>query len=495
MTSRNDEVVIIGSGFAGLGMGIRLKQAGIHDFTILEQGEGVGGTWRANRYPGAACDIPSHLYSFSFEQNPDWSRSFAAQGEILGYLERCADKYGLRPHLRFGATVTGASFDEGTGLWEVRTSDGQTRRARYVISGCGGLSRPSLPDLPGLGAFEGKTFHSARWDASYPLEGKTVAVIGTGASGIQLVPRIAPTVGLLHLFQRTAPWILPKADHPISPRAQAWFRRAPALQRLARRAIYWRNELFALGFIVDPRIMRLAEREALRYLEASVADPALRARLTPRYTIGCKRVLLSNDYYPALQRENVELVTSGIEEVRARSIVTVDGKERPVDAIILSTGFQAAEAAAPFEVRGRDGRDLDGAWREGAEAYLGTTMAGFPNLFLIVGPNTGLGHNSMVFMIESQIAYVLHAIETIKARRLKLVDVRPAVQAAYNQRLHRRFDGTVWKTGCKSWYQTRTGKNTTLWPGFTFEFRLRTRRFDPADYELVDEDGRTARAR
>lgn len=476
-------------------MGIRLKQAGIHDFTILEQAERVGGTWRDNHYPGAACDIQSHLYSFSFEPNPGWSRTFAAQGEILLYLERCADKYGLRPHLRLGVAVTSASFDEPSGLWEVRTSDGQTRKARYVISGCGGLSRPSLPDLAGLGSFEGKCFHSARWDGGYPLEGKTVAVIGTGASAIQLVPNIAPRVGRLHLFQRTAPWILPKADHVISPRAQAWFRRVPALQRLVRRAIYWRNELFAVGFILDPRIMKLAEREALRYLEASVADPELRSKLTPGYTMGCKRVLLTNDYYAALQRENVELVTSGIEEVRARSIVTADGGERPVDAIILSTGFQAAEAAAPFKVRGRDGGDLDGAWRGGAEAYLGTTVAGFPNLFLLVGPNTGLGHNSMVFMIESQIAYVVGAIEMMRARRLKLVDVRPRVQARYNERLHRRLGRSVWASGCHSWYQTRAGKNTTLWPGFTFEFRLRTSRFDPADYELVDEDGRAARSR
>ncbi|MDI1450738.1 NAD(P)/FAD-dependent oxidoreductase [Polyangium sp. 6x1] len=478
-------IVIIGSGFAGLAMAIRLKQAGMHDFVLFEQAGRVGGTWRDNHYPGAACDVESHLYSFSFEPNPRWTRMFAPQAEILSYLESCARKYGLLPHIRLNTEVRRATFDERAGTWRVETSDGCTTTTRVVVSACGGLSRPALPDIPGLGAFGGKTFHSARWDEHADLEGKAVAVIGTGASAIQIVPAIAPKVRRLHLFQRTPPWILPKYDRPITPGEREWFARVPLLQRLARLRQYWQHELFALGFVAEPRIMKLAERLARAYLEKSVPDPVLREKLTPRYTMGCKRVLLSNDYYPALLRPNVELVTDSIEAIEVDGVRTSDGARRVVDTLILATGFQAAEAVAPFEIRGRAGRDLNDAWRDGPEAYLGTTIAGFPNFFLIVGPNVGLGHSSMVFMIESQAAYVMSCIEAMRARRWKFVDVRPEAQAEENRKLQARFPRTVWSTGCVSWYQTRSGKNTTLWPGFTFEYRLKTRRFDPAPYEVV----------
>lgn len=484
---KNQHVVIVGTGFGGLGMAIRLKQAGFHDFTVLEQAGGVGGTWRDNHYPGAACDIESHLYSFSFEPNPGWTRTFAPQREILEYLERCTDKYGIRPHIRFDTAATGGSFDERTGLWTVETSRGEPITARAVVSATGGLSRPSYPDIKGLSSFAGKTFHTARWDHDYPLEGKTVGVIGTGASAIQIVPSIAPEVANLHVFQRTPPWILPKADYDISPEEQEWLRRLPVLQRLQRLRQYAMHELMAFGFVVDPRILALASRLALKYLAASVPDPALRAKLTPHYTMGCKRILLTNDYYPAIQRSNVELVTEAIEEIRAGGILTKDGKERPLDALVLATGFQAADAVAPFVVRGRGGRELNEAWRDGAEAYLGTTVSGFPNFFLIVGPNTGLGHSSMVYMIESQIAYIQSALRAMHQKHLRLVDVRPDAQERYNRRLQGRLSSTVWSTGCSSWYQAKNGKNTTLWPGFTFEFRMRTRRFDPRDYELVPE--------
>ncbi|MFI5302879.1 MAG: flavin-containing monooxygenase, partial [Polyangiales bacterium] len=360
---------------------------------------------------------------------------------------------------------------------------------RVVVSGSGhALSRPVLPDIPGLKSFEGKLFHSARWDHSFSLEGKTVAVIGTGASAIQIVPSIAPKVGRLHLFQRTAPWIVPKPDRAITAREQARFRRVPLLQRLARQSIYLRREAFALGFVVEPRILKIGEHFVRRYLAANVKDPALRAKLTPSYRLGCKRVLPTNDYYPAVQRENVELVTDGIQEIRAHSIVTKDGVERPVDAIVCATGFEAAEASSPFEVRGRNGIDLNAAWKDGIEAYLGTSVSGFPNMFMLVGPNTGLGHSSMILMIESQVEYVLSAIKTMRAKRWKLVDVRPDVQRAYNARLQERLPRTVWASGCASWYQTKNGKNTTLWPGFTFEFRWKTRRFEPTRYECVAEE-------
>jgi cation diffusion facilitator CzcD-associated flavoprotein CzcO len=477
--------LIVGSGFAGLGMGIRLKQAGIHDFTIVEQGPSLGGTWRDNTYPGAACDVESHLYSFSYEPNPRWSRMFAPHHEIKAYLEHCADKYGVRPHLRFNTAATGATFDDSSGVWTVQCSDGVARQARGIIAACGGLSVPAKPEIPGLESFEGKLFHSARWDHSFPLGGKTVAVIGTGASAIQIVPGIAGVVGKLQVFQRTPPWIMPKADRDLTPAEQARFRRVPALQQLARLRQYWTHELMAVGFVVEPRILRLASGLALKHLRASIRNPVLLKQLTPTYTMGCKRILLSNDYYPALERPNVELVTEGILEVRPHSIVTRDGREHPVDVIVLATGFQAAEAAAPFEVRGRAGADLNETWRAGPEAFLGTTVSGFPNLFLLVGPNTGLGHSSMVFMIESQVEYVLSALRTLRKKGLRFVDVLPDAQARYNAELQERLGRTVWSTGCSSWYQTRSGRNTTLWPGFTFEFRRRTRRFDPDAYLLV----------
>jgi cation diffusion facilitator CzcD-associated flavoprotein CzcO len=482
----NSHIVIIGAGFGGLGMAIHLKQAGIDDFTVIEKDDGVGGTWRVNRYPGCACDVPSHLYSFSFEPNPDWSRAYATQPEILAYMERCADKYGVRPHIRFGTKVTAATFDEKTGLWAVETDRGDTIVARAVVSATGGLSVPSYPDIPGLSSFAGRTFHSARWDPTFPLAGKRVGVIGTGASSVQIVPAIAPEVERLHVFQRTPPWILPKPDRPYSPEERERLRASPFRQSLTRLGFYWRHEIFGLAFVGDKRILQLASRMALRHLRESVPDQALRKKLTPSYVMGCKRILPTNEYYPALQRDNVELVTEGIQEIRPGGVLTRDGVEHRLDALVLATGFHAADIAAPCEVRGRGGRDLNDAWRRGAEAYLGTTVSGFPNLFLIVGPNTGLGHSSMIFMIESQVTYIASCLQAMRAQGLRLVDVRADAQARYNERLHARLSRRVWATGgCMSWYRNQEGKNVTLWPGFTFEFRLRTRRWDPADYELV----------
>jgi cation diffusion facilitator CzcD-associated flavoprotein CzcO len=489
MGVENQHVVIVGAGFAGLCMAIRLKKAGFDDFTVFEQGDRVGGTWRDNDYPGAACDVRSHLYSFSFEPNPGWSRAYAPQAEILAYLERCVDKYGLRPHLRLGCGVTGATFDEASGLWSVATGDGRVVRARALVAGCGGLSRPALPLVKGLSAFEGPLFHSARWRHDVALEGKRVAVVGTGASAIQIVPALAPKVGQLYLFQRTPAWVLPKLDAPIGARARALFGAVPLAQRLVRLALYWRNEATATGFLGHSPLLRLVERMAKKNLAESVRDPALRAKVTPDYRIGCKRILISDDYYQALERPNVEVVTAPVDEVRARSVVTPDGREYEVDAVVFATGFQAAEAAPPFPVRGRGGRDLAEAWRDGPEAFWGTTVAGFPNLFLIVGPNTGLGHSSMILMIESQAQYVLSALEAMRARRLAFVDVKREAQERHNREVQGRLGNTVWSSGCVSWYQTSAGKNTTLWPGYTFEFRLRTRRFAPADYELVALEG------
>lgn len=480
------DVLIIGTGFSGLGMSIKLMQAGLTNFTVLEQADEVGGTWRDNHYPGVACDVPSHLYSYSFEANPRWSRLFAPQREIFDYLKQCADKYGVRPHIHFNSEVVKAVFDERRGMWDVTTRAGKLYRARVLVSGSGGLSRPSFPEIPGRDRFKGKTFHTARWDHDYPLAGKRVAVIGTGASAIQVVPGIVDKVGHLTLFQRTPAWVLPKPNFRMDAKAQERFEKNPWLQRMMRNGIYWLMESRALGFTgMVPGMQDNTEVTARKFLAKQVKDPVLRAKLTPNYRPGCKRMLISNSYYAALQKPNASVETSGIKEITERGIITQDGKLHELDVIVYATGFQAAEAVAPFEVRGRDGLDLNDAWRDGAEAYKGTTVAGFPNFFLLMGPNTGLGHNSMVFMIESQIQYVFDSLKQMRASGTDWLDVKPSAQKLYNQKLTERLSKTVWATGgCVSWYQTKTGKNTTLWPGFTFEYRLRTRKFDLNNYEL-----------
>lgn len=479
------DVAIVGTGFAGLCMAIRLIKAGETSFVVYEAAGSVGGTWRDNTYPGAACDVQSHLYSFSFEPNPHWSSMYARQAEILAYLEYCTDRYGVEPFIRFNTAVEGASFDADAGLWTLRLSDGTTARARSVVSATGGLSRPRYPDIAGLESFAGDMFHSARWDHGCDTRGKRVAVIGTGASAIQIVPQMAESARRVHVFQRSAAWVLPKDDRPISSREQGWFARLPITQRLWRLRQYWSLEARALAFVAYPRAMQYIQRLAEKHLARAVPDPALRAKLTPDYTLGCKRILLANDYYPALQRDHVEVVTDAIEGVTPAGVRTADGEEREVDVIVLCTGFRAADDLAPFEITGLDGRDLGESWRDGAEAYLGTAISGFPNLFTLVGPNTGLGHSSMVFMIESQVNYVMSALRSMRRHKLRYIDLRPDVQSRFNQALQSRMAGTVWSSGCSSWYQAENGKITTLWPGFTAEFRLRTLRARMADYRCV----------
>lgn len=480
------DAIIIGTGFAGICMGIKLKQAGIHSFKIFEQKEAIGGTWRDNTYPGAECDVQSHLYSYSFEPNPHWKKMFGEQSEILAYMNFCVDKYDLRHKISFNTCVTGIYFDERRGLWEVHTLNKEVFLARTVISGNGGLSRPSIPELPGLKNFKGKVFHSARWDHSYDIKGKEVAVIGTGASAIQIVPAIAPDVKKLNLFQRTPPWIISKADREISDRERLLYSMLPITQQLYRDYIYWILEIRVLGLVLNPDLMKAFEQAAREYLKKSIKDPILREKLTPNYLFGCKRILLSNTYYPALERDNVDVITNGIEEIRNHSIITKDKKEIFVDAIIAATGFQGAEAVAPFEVIGLDSQNLNHKWKSnGAEAYLGTTVSGFPNLFLMTGPNTGLGHSSMIYMIESQSQYITQCIRNLKENKLKYMDVKKDVEESYNQELQDRLKKSVWADSCNSWYVTKSGKNTTLWPGFTLEFKARTFALNPMDYNLV----------
>ena len=486
-------VAILGSGFAGLGMAIKLREAGIDDFVILEKADAIGGTWRDNHYPGCACDVPAHLYSYSFAPNPDWSEAYAPQPEIRAYIERVAARYRLRPFVRFGAEVVAAELDESDATWTVRTADGRAFVADVVVAAGGGLSRPAVPELPGLPRFAGPTWHSATWNHDVPLAGKTVAVVGTGASAIQFVPKIAPEVAKLHLFQRTPAWVLPREDHTFTATERALFR-VPAIRWLYRQRLYWRHELRAIPFTIEPRILKWAEKMAIRNLHHHVKDPALRAKLTPDYVMGCKRILMSNDYYPALARPNVEVVTDGIREVTSTGIVTADGAERAVDAIIFGTGFQVHDYLGPVKVIGRGGVDLAATWRKSAEAYLGTTVAGFPNLFTLIGPNTGLGHNSIIFMVECQVRYVMSALRAMKAGDYALVEPRADVQRRFNERVQERLAGTVWASGCKSWYQDAAGKNTTLWPGSTAEFMLRTMRFDSHDYVMRRRDELPARA-
>jgi cation diffusion facilitator CzcD-associated flavoprotein CzcO len=486
MSAHHTRVVILGTGFSGLGMAIRLKQRGQEDFVVIEKAADVGGTWRDNTYPGCACDIPSHLYSFSFALNPNWSRAYSPQREIWDYLRHCAERYGIVPHIRWNSELLNASWHEDDQRWQITTTQGHYT-ANFLILGYGPLSEPSLPAIPGIDHFKGELFHSACWNHDYDLTGKRVAVIGTGASAVQFVPQIQPHVGHLSLFLRTPPWILPRHDHPIPAWQRAMFRFLPFTQRIARTKIYWRQELIALGFIRRTDILVRGMQISRSYLEKQVKDPLLQSKLTPHYTIGCKRVLLSDDFYPSLTRSNVEIITDRIREVQANSIVTEDGREHEIDTIIFGTGFHVTDAQLPKCIYGRGGRSLADNWHEGSSAYLGTTISGFPNLFLLIGPNTGLGHNSMVFMIESQLNYILDCLRMMNRRELRAVDVLPEAQEAFNAEMQKRMKGTVWTSGCKSWYLDANGHNTTLWPGFTFEYRRRTRRFDPQHYNLIPQ--------
>jgi cation diffusion facilitator CzcD-associated flavoprotein CzcO len=478
-------IAVIGAGFSGLAVGHRLRHhAGIEDFVILERGRDVGGTWRDNTYPGAACDVPSNLYCFSYAPNPSWSRAFSPGPEIQEYLRRCAREFGLTPHLRLGHEVEAARWDHDAARWRLSTSRGPYT-ADVVIAGAGPLTEPVVPRLPGLDEFGGHTFHSARWDHDHDLTGRHVAVIGTGASSVQFVPRIQPHVSRLDVYQRTAPWILPRNDHPLPGWQQRLYRRAPAAQLAVRAALYWQREA-TLGAFLGPRDLftDLASKQARAHLHAQVSDPDLRARLGPDYRFGCKRVLLSSDYYPALTRPNVEVVTSSIKGVRPSGIVTADGTEHKADTIVFGTGFQATEPAVAKLVTGRDGRALSEVWSRGMAAHQGAMVAGFPNLFLVVGPGTGLGHSSMTVVIEAQARYAVDAVRQMRDHDIADVEVLPETQDTYNAWLDDRMRRTVWATGgCTSWYMdNRNGRVTALWPGSLSRFRRLNRRFTPAGH-------------
>jgi len=478
------KLLIVGAGFAGLGLAVRLSQSGQHDWLILEKGEDIGGTWRVNHYPGAACDVPSHLYSFSFAPNPDWLHKFARQEEIYAYQQRLVKQFGLGERIRCNFEVQSAEFDEKERLWRVTCTNGEQFFAQFLVTASGQLSLPKWPDLSGLSDFAGEAFHTACWRQDVPLNGKRVAVIGSGASAVQLMPQVAKQAGKLALFQRSAPYVLPKPDRRYHAWEQALWRRFPFTQNFARWLQYLEHEARVPAFSHLPILMKVPQWQFHRYLAKQVPNPELRKKLTPHYSMGCKRILLANDYYPALQRDNVEVIDTPITQIGREGVCTQDGQLFAADVLIFATGFAATDFLAPMHIVGRNGAVLSERWKNGAQAYLGLTVNGFPNLFTLLGPNTALGHSSMLYMMESQFNYVLDALKQMQQHRLQTLEIKAQPQRLFNQKLARRLKDTVWGQGCHSWYKTEDGSNPTVWPGFTFSYRRLTRRFNAKDCEL-----------
>lgn len=482
-------VAIIGSGFAGLCLGMRLRQMGVDDFTLFEKSDAIGGTWRDNTYPGCACDLMSFAYCFSFEQKKDWSRKWSPQPEILDYIEHCADKYGLRSQIELSTEVIGARFDADQGLWRIETRgpDGvhREREAEVLVSGVGQLHRPVIPKLPGIERFAGASFHSAQWAHDVPLEDRRVVVIGNGASAIQFVPEIAKQAKHVCVVQRTPNWHIPRGDRAYTENEQWRFAKIPFYARLYRWWIWARQELLFRVMDQRPRAVRRAERLALGHLRSQVADPELRERLTPDYPIGGKRILIHDDYYPALCRENVSLVTEDVDRIESDAVVFTDGSRREADVLIFATGFDTTSFLAPMRIEGLGGRTLDDTWKEGAEAYLGMTVPGFPNFFMMYGPNTNLGHNSILFMLECQANYVLRCLDRIRKRDLLYLDVRPEAMDAYNWELQSRLRRTAWAATDHSWYKNDAGRITNNWHGTTTAYWRQTRRPDFDHYRAV----------
>jgi cation diffusion facilitator CzcD-associated flavoprotein CzcO len=478
-------IAIIGAGFAGIGAAIQLLKAGIDSFTIFERADEIGGTWRDNTYPGAACDVPSHVYSLSFEQNPNWSQRYATSGEIQQYLLDVVAKWNLREHMRLATEIVEARFEEDAGLWHLETALGEEVSARVVIAGVGGLVDPAYPDIPGMDDFEGDMMHTARWNHDVDLANKRVSVIGTGASAVQVVPAIAPIVALLTVFQRTPAWVVAKFDAFYPAWMKGLLARFPFLLRASRFVKYWVSELRGPIVFYNSKILSAIGVLLSKWnLRRQVKDPELRKKLTPTFQFGCKRVLVSDDYWATFERDDVELVTDSIERIEANGVRTSDGRLHEADAIVLATGFKLGLATAPFRIVGLEGRTLDEAWSDGAVAYKGMTVSGFPNWFIMMGPNTGPGHTSVLVYTEAQIAHALEAIEKIREEDLKYVDIRRDVQDRYNEGIQKRMKHMVWG-GCKSWYLNPDGSNHSLYPGFAAEYVLRARHFKPEEYVLA----------
>jgi cation diffusion facilitator CzcD-associated flavoprotein CzcO len=479
------DVLIVGAGFAGLGTAIRLQQAGVKNIAILERGTEVGGTWRDNQYPGAACDIPSNLYSYSFAQNPEWSRGFSGSREILGYVHQLVQRFDLAPLVRFGQNVVSMDFDEASGRWSVHTDNGQTHRARSVVMAQGPLSNSSWPKISGLETYEGHKIHSARWDHSYDFTGKRVAVVGTGASAIQIVPELVKQAAHVKVFQRTPAWVMPRPDYASPEWSKKLFGRIPRAQTAFRELLYWAHESMALGVVWTTPVTRLFERLAKLYLRSQVPDPWMRRQLTPEFRLGCKRILISNDWYAALQAPNCQLVTWPIANLAPKGIRTVEGIEHQFDCIVFATGFDVSKSGAPFPVTGLGGRKLDAEWSRGAQAYKSVSVSGYPNVFLTFGPNSGPGHNSALVYMEAQIDYIVQGVRKLLDENLKVLDVRAEVQKAYNAGIQKRLLRTNWNSGCRSWYLTEDGFNSTMYPGLATQYRAQMARFEANDYRTM----------
>lgn len=478
------DILIVGTGFSGLGMAIKLRESGRTDLIVLEKADDLGGTWRDNTYPGAECDVQSHMYSFSYELNPHWSREYSAQPEIHAYLRSVADKHRLDEVIHYNTEMTGAAWDEDRLRWTV-TTNGETYDARVLISGIGGLHIPNIPDLPGAESFAGPRFHSAQWRHDVDLTGQRVAVIGTGASAIQFIPQIVGSVGQLDVYQRTAPWVVPKKNHDIVGRKAGLLQRIPGGARAYRNAIYWLNESTQLGFTGPAQnVTKLVEKKVSDYIRRTVNDPETADKLIPDYRLGCKRVLKTDNYIPVYNRDNVDLITDGIAEIRPDGILGKDGTFREADVIIYGTGFHVTDAFQWVHVTGEGGRDLSATFdQHGIETYLGIQVAHFPNFFLMLGPNTALGHNSVVFMIEQQATWIRSMLDLMDSRGATAVEPTPEAQRAFNDELQAKVEKGVWSQGgCTSWYLDSQGKNRTIWPGFTWRYWQRTRSIPERDF-------------
>jgi len=484
MTARHTKVLIVGGGFSGIGLGHRLLQERFKDFVILERSDRVGGVWNTNTYPGCQCDVPSHLYSFSFAPNPEWTRMYSPQPEIRDYLQSCVESFGLTPYIRTGVEVIRAAWNDGILLWEVETTEGAWT-TQILVGAVGPLTEPKLPDVPGIGAFEGEVMHSSRWNHDVDLTGKRVASIGTGASAIQYVPQIADQVGELYVYQRSAPWIMPHDQRDITDEERAEFRRNPKAQRRERDKVYLSKEALILGFVKQPRIMSLLEKLSTKHMESQVADPELRSLLTPDFTLGCKRILPSNTWYPALQKPNVTVIPHALKEIHERSVVGSDGVEREVDVIIFGTGFHVADIPFGDQLRGRTGETLSEHWKGSPRAYLGASIPKFPNYFMFLGPNTGLGHSSMIYMIEAQIEHITGAIRAMDTTGATTIEVEQDTHDRYNAKIDKKMAGTVWERGgCTTFYQDANGRNATIYPDWTFRFRRDAAKWEPDAYRL-----------
>lgn len=478
MTNLRYDIIIVGAGFAGIGMAISLLKNGITNFAILEKEDEIGGTWYVNTYPGCACDVESHLYSYSFEPKTDWTKTFPDQKEILEYLKHCVEKYNLREKIQTNTIVTEALYEETNAEWQIRTNTDALFSSKIFIPGTGGLSKAAYPDIKGMHTFQGVSFHTQKWNHDYSLKGKDVVIVGTGASAIQIVPEIVREVKQLYIIQRTPPWILPKKDKNFSNFKKNIFRKVPFFRYLYRERLYWLHEIVAFGFVKKPIILKWASFISKRFIKKSVKDLDLQKKLIPDYTMGCKRILLSNDYYKSLNAENVKLIAEPVTEINETSVITDSGKNIKADAIIYASGFNVTEYLSDIKIRGKAGLLLSDLWQGSGTAYLGTAVHGFPNMFMLTGPNTGLGHNSIIHIIESQVNYILQGVKKILSKQYAALEIKEEVQNNYNQKLQKKMKKTVWQTGgCISWYQDDRGNNPTLWPGYTVTFRKKTAKF------------------